>query len=67
MTSELQRRYDDARERGRQARRAGRKRMENPFRGHTKLVRDLHEQWELGWIDQDNELRRGAWPSAAAR
>jgi hypothetical protein len=59
-TTELQRRYDDANDKGRQARRAGRKRMDNPFRGHTKLVRDLHEQWDLGWLKVDAELRRAA-------
>ena len=55
---EDQKRYDDAHEKGRQARRSGKKRMDNPFRGHTALVRNLHEQWELGWLAQDSEMRR---------
>lgn len=59
-TAEDQKRYDDAHEKGRQARRSGRKRPDNPFRGNTSLVRNLHEQWDLGWIAQDQETRRAA-------
>lgn len=56
-TAEDQKRYDDAHEKGRQARRSGRKRPDNPYRGSTKLVRDLHQQWDLGWLAEDADRR----------
>lgn len=56
--AEDRKRFDDAREKGRQARRAGKHRNSNPFRGHTQLVRDLHQQFDLGFLEVDAERRR---------
>lgn len=56
--AEDRKRFDDAREKGRQARRAVKHRNANPFRGHTQLVRDLHQQWDMGWMDEDAKRRR---------
>lgn len=50
-------RYATAHDQGRAARRSGKPRSANPYTGHTKLVRDLHEQHDLGWIAQDAENR----------
>lgn len=43
-----EKRYAVAHYKGGAARRSG-----NPYTGHTKLVRDQHEQHDLGWIAQD--------------
>ena len=55
-----EKRYEQARESGRQARRVGKKRMDNPYRGNTQLVRDLHEYWDLGWMAEDSERKAAA-------
>ncbi len=50
-----EKRYATAHEQGRAARRGGKPRSANPYQGSTKLLRDLHEQHELGWLAQDSE------------
>ncbi|WP_281915969.1 hypothetical protein [Caldimonas thermodepolymerans] len=55
----MKRHYALAYEQGRQARRAGKNRNANPFRGSAKLSRDLHAEWDRGWVDEDMERKRG--------
>lgn len=50
-------RYEAAREQGRAARRSGKRRGDNPYRGSTKLLRDLHEYLDLGWLAEDSDRR----------
>ena len=49
--------YELARIDGGAARRGGRKRTENPFRGYTKQMRDRHYAWDLGWLAADTEIK----------
>ena len=49
--------WEAAKVQGGEARRAGRKRAENPFRGSTKEVRDRHNAWGLGWIEADTAIK----------
>jgi hypothetical protein len=46
-----------ARDLGEQARRAGRPKGANPYRGHTALVRTLHYEWFMGWDSADAAIR----------
>lgn len=50
-----EKRFATAHEQGRAARRSGKPRSANPYQGSTKLLRDLYEQHELGWMAQDTE------------
>lgn len=50
-----EKRHETAREQGRAARRSGKARGTNPYNGSTKLVRNLHEYWDLRWMAQDTE------------
>jgi len=44
-----EKRIADARKAGEEARRQGKPRGANPYRGSTKLVRDLKFAWDSGW------------------
>lgn len=60
MIADDRKRYEQAREAGKTARRNGAKIGANPYRGITKLVRDLHSEWELGWREIDSARKGGA-------
>lgn len=53
MIAEERKRYEQARENGKSARRNGQKIGANPYRGDTRLVRDLHNEWAMGWQAED--------------
>lgn len=57
MIADDRKRYEQAREAGKTARRNGAKIGANTYRGTTKLVRDLHSEWELGWRAEDMARR----------
>lgn len=48
-----------AREKGRQARRAGKPVGACPYRGFTPLVRQMAEQFRLGWYEADMSRKAG--------
>ena len=50
--------YERAGEEGRAARRSGRKREANPYRGVGEESAWLHEAWEEGWEEEDAERQR---------
>lgn len=47
--------YERAGEEGRAARRGGRRREANPYRGPGEDTRWLHEAWDEGWLAEDEE------------
>lgn len=49
MSASDEKRIADARKAGEDARRHGKPRGANPYRGYTKLVRDLRFAWDSGW------------------
>jgi hypothetical protein len=53
MIADDRKRYEQARENGKSARRNGAKVGASPYRGSTKLVRDLHAEWVGGWQAED--------------
>ncbi len=57
--TEDRKRIEQARDLGGQARRAGKRRGDNPYRGYTKLVRDLHFAWDSGWEAEDTARKAG--------
>lgn len=59
-TDPARKRYEQARDAGAQARRSGRKSNDNPYRGHTALVRDLSKEWQQGWTAADVLIRGGS-------
>lgn len=56
-TNPARQRYEQARLAGGEARRNGKKANDNPYRGHTALVRDLKQEWAAGWQEQDMRMR----------
>jgi hypothetical protein len=50
-------RYEQARENGKSARRNGRRIGDSPYRGNTALVRDLHNEWQTGWREIDMQRK----------
>lgn len=57
MIADDRKRYERAREDGKSARRNGERVGDSPYRGSTKLVRDLNEQWTLGWHAADMAIK----------
>lgn len=51
--AEDRKRHDAARELGAAARRANRRRADNPYRGYTREIRDQHYAWDAGWQAED--------------
>lgn len=49
MNSTDQRRWEQAKDQGAQARRAGKPYGANPYRGNSETVRRLREAWHIGW------------------
>lgn len=57
LIAESRREYARAREAGRSARRDDRKLSANIYRGSSALLRDLHDEWAIGWREADAEIR----------
>lgn len=58
-TEQLRRRYAQARDQGSQARRNSARDSACPYRGDTKLVRDLAQEWRKGWREADMAIKAG--------